>query len=80
MPDIVISEFMSELAVARLSGRYDTLYDPSLVDRPAELAVAVREARVLIVRTVRGLAHSLMTGRIGLPMTLPWPVGKKCTT
>src|SRR6478672_10644594 len=32
-----------------------------------------------MVRTVRGLAHSLMTGRIGLPMTLPWPVGKKCT-
>ena len=34
----------------------------------------------LIGRTVRGLAHSLMTGRIGLPITLPWPVGKKCTT
>src|SRR3989441_13251719 len=33
-----------------------------------------------MVRTVRGLAQSLMTGRIGLPMTLPWPVGKKCTT
>src|SRR5204863_8263068 len=33
-----------------------------------------------MVRTVRGLAHSLITGRIGLPMTLPWPVGKKCTT
>ena len=30
--------------------------------------------------TVRGLAHSLITGRIGLPITLPWPVGKKCTT
>src|SRR5689334_3702480 len=32
-----------------------------------------------IVRTVRGLAQSLMTGRTGLPITLPWPVGKKCT-
>src|SRR5688572_3232412 len=32
-----------------------------------------------IVRTVRGLAHSLITGTIGLPMTLPWPVGNKCT-
>jgi len=31
----------------------------------------------LIVRTVLGLAHSLITGRIGLPITLPWPVGKK---
>src|SRR5581483_3666887 len=33
-----------------------------------------------MVRTVRTLAHNLITGRIGLPMTLPWPVGKKCTT
>jgi hypothetical protein len=33
----------------------------------------------LIVRTVRGLAQSLITGRIGLPITLPCPVGKKCT-
>jgi len=57
MPDIVISEFMSELAVARLSRRYDTLYDPGLVDRPQELAEAVSEARVVIVRNrtqVRG--------------------------
>src|SRR5712691_246299 len=30
-------------------------------------------------RTVRGLAQILMTGRMGLPMTLHWPVGKKCT-
>ena len=34
----------------------------------------------LIVRTVRGLAQILMTGRIGLPITLPCPVGKKWTT
>ena len=33
-----------------------------------------------IVRTVRGLAQSLITGTIGLPITLPWPVGKKWTT
>ena len=33
----------------------------------------------LIVRCVRGLAVSLITGTIGLPMTLPWPVGKVCT-
>src|SRR5258708_7125797 len=30
-------------------------------------------------RTVRGLAQSLITGRIGLPITFPCPVGKKCT-
>src|SRR5258706_4782318 len=32
-----------------------------------------------IVRTVRGFAQSLITGRIGLPITVPCPVGKKCT-
>ena len=32
-----------------------------------------------IVRTVFGFAQILMTGRIGLPITLPCPVGKKCT-
>ena len=33
----------------------------------------------LIKRTVRGLAQILITGTIALPITLPWPVGKKCT-
>ena len=33
-----------------------------------------------MVRTVRGLPLILMTGMIGLPITLPWPVGKVWTT
>ena len=33
-----------------------------------------------IVRSVRGLPEILMTGTIGLPTTLPWPVGKVCIT
>src|SRR5665647_2263103 len=33
-----------------------------------------------MVRTVRGLAESLITGTIGLPMMLPCPVGNRCTT
>lgn len=74
MPDIVISEFMSDLAVARLARRYDTLYDPGLVDRPQELAEAVREARVLITRNrtqVRGALLDQATrlvcvGRLGV--------------
>ena len=33
----------------------------------------------LIVRTVRGFAQIFMTGTIAFPMTLPCPVGKKCT-
>ncbi len=74
MADIVISEFMSEAAVSRLARRYDTLYDPNLADRPADLAEAVREARVLIVRNrtqVRGALLDAATrlacvGRLGV--------------
>ena len=33
-----------------------------------------------IVRTVRGFPLTLITGMIGLPITLPWPVGKTCST
>lgn len=50
MPEIVISEFMDEAAVARLAGLHHTLYDPALVDRPAALAAALPDARALVVR------------------------------
>lgn len=57
MSVIVITEFMDEAAVATLRAAHPTLYEPRLVDRPAELAAAVGEARALIVRNrtqVRG--------------------------
>jgi (S)-sulfolactate dehydrogenase len=57
MATIVISEFMDETAVATLQSRHPTLYDPTLVDRPAELERTLAEARALIVRNrtqVRG--------------------------
>ena len=57
MTTIVISEFMDEDAVADLQRRHPTRYDPTLVDRPAELHAAITEARALIVRNrsqVRG--------------------------
>lgn len=62
MPDIVISEFMSEPAVARLARRHDTLYDPGLVDRPADLAAAAAAARVLIVRNRTQVRGALLDG------------------
>ena len=74
MPDIVISEFMDEAAIrASFAGR-DVLYDPKLVDDPARLAAAVREARALIVRNrtqVRGAlleaaAQLKVVGRLGV--------------
>jgi (S)-sulfolactate dehydrogenase len=55
--DIVISEFMDEAAVDELRQGFAVLYDPSLVDLPAELATELRAARGLIVRNrtqVRG--------------------------
>jgi len=74
MPDIVISEFMDEAAIrASFAGR-DVLYDPKLVDDPARLAAAVRDARALIVRNrtqVRGAlleaaAKLKVVGRLGV--------------
>jgi (S)-sulfolactate dehydrogenase len=50
MADVVIAEFMEEGAVASLSGRYDTLYDPGLVADPEALAGRLAGARALIVR------------------------------
>lgn len=74
MPDIVISEFMDEAAVALLKAKYETVYDPTLVDRPDELATAVESARALIVRNrtqVRGdllekAAKLKCVGRLGV--------------
>src|SRR5918998_1643497 len=74
MPDIVIPEFMDEAAVREGLQDFDVLYAPDLVDRPDELAAAVREARALIVRNrtqVRGplldAARALkVVGRLGV--------------
>ena len=57
MADIIISEFMDDDAVARLSEVHSTHYDPELVDKPEEIAKLVGEAKSLIVRNrtqVRG--------------------------
>ena len=57
MPEIVITEFMDEAAVARLGAEHDVLYDPGLVDRPQDLAGLAAGARALVVRNrtqVRG--------------------------
>src|SRR5918994_3247930 len=74
MPDIVIAEFMDEEAVREGLAGFDVLYDPKLVDRPDDLALAVGGARGLIVRNrtqVREtlLAHAprlAVVGRLGV--------------
>jgi (S)-sulfolactate dehydrogenase len=72
--DVVISEFMDQVAVDGLASEFDVLYDPNLVDHAEDLAVAVADARALIVRNrtqVRGellaVAGKLqVVGRLGV--------------
>lgn len=74
MPDIVITEFMDEAAIANHFGGRDVLYDPKLVDDPARLQAALAGARALVVRNrtqVRPplLAHAprlQVVGRLGV--------------
>ncbi len=74
MPEIVVSEFMDEAAVERLRAARSVLYDPGLVDRADDLAAAMRDARVLIVRNrtqVRGrlldsAPRLAVVGRLGV--------------
>ncbi len=57
MPTVVVTEFMDAQALDAHLSDVDVLYDPALVDRPADLAAALADARALIVRNrtqVRG--------------------------
>lgn len=74
MPNVIITEFMDEAAVARLKARHETLYDPALVNRPDDLVLLLADARALIVRNrtqVRGevfeaAAKLACVGRLGV--------------
>lgn len=74
MAAIVVTEFMDAAAVARLSARHATLYDPALVDRPDRLAAALAGARALVVRNRTRVTGALLesaprlacVGRLGV--------------
>ncbi|HYZ34722.1 MAG TPA: hydroxyacid dehydrogenase [Crenalkalicoccus sp.] len=74
MVAIVISEFMEDMAVGSLRAAYPTLYDPGLVDRPADLAASLAGARALIVRNrtrvddvlLASAPHLTVIGRLGV--------------
>jgi (S)-sulfolactate dehydrogenase len=74
MADVVISEFMDDAAVQRLAARYQTIYDPELVDAPGRLAGLVGDARALIVRNrtqvraplLQAAARLECVGRLGV--------------
>lgn len=74
MADVVITEFMDDAAVAELAARFDTLYDPKLVDQPERLLREVANARAVIVRNRTQVRGSLLlaaerlvaVGRLGV--------------
>lgn len=47
---IVISEFMNAAAVDRLRTQFEVVFDPTLVDRPAELRQHLADADALLIR------------------------------
>jgi (S)-sulfolactate dehydrogenase len=71
---IIITEFMDERAVAQLAAKHDVVYDPKLVDKPAELLAAAATCDAIIVRNrtqVRGdllsaLKQCKVVGRLGV--------------
>jgi (S)-sulfolactate dehydrogenase len=74
MADIVISEFMDEAAIRASFAAANVLYDPALVDKPAELVAALADARALIVRNRTKVTAQLLAagpklqavGRLGV--------------
>lgn len=66
MAEIVIAELMDEAAVAGLRAARAVLYDPRLVDRPAELRAALARARALIVRNRTRVDEELLAAAPGL--------------
>jgi (S)-sulfolactate dehydrogenase len=71
---IIITEFMDERAVAQLAAKHDVVYEPKLVDQPAELLAAAATCDAIIVRNrtqVRGdllaaLKQCKVVGRLGV--------------
>lgn len=52
MPDVVVTEFIEESALADLSREFSVVYDPELVNRPDDIKLLAAEAPALIVRNM----------------------------
>jgi (S)-sulfolactate dehydrogenase len=71
---IIITEFMDERAVAQLQAKHDVVYDPKLVDKPAELLAAASICDAIIVRNrtqvraelLAALKKCKVVGRLGV--------------
>ncbi len=62
MARIVITEFMDDEVARELAETHDVLYDPDLVDRPADLAAAAKDCAALIVRNRTVVDAALLDG------------------
>jgi (S)-sulfolactate dehydrogenase len=63
---ILITEFMDQAAVAQLQQRFETHYDPALVDSPSELLALARDADALIVRNRTRVDRALLDAAVRL--------------
>lgn len=74
VPDVLITEFMEDAAVAILAEHHEVRYDPHLVDDRAALLGLLGEARALIVRNqtrvdveaLEAAPHLRAVGRLGV--------------
>jgi (S)-sulfolactate dehydrogenase len=74
MSDIVISEFMDQVAIDTVLKGRDVLYDPKLVDQTDRLLAALADCRALIVRNrtqvreplLRAAPRLKVVGRLGV--------------
>ena len=74
MADVVISEFLDEEGVDRLSIDFDVFYDPDLVNRTEELYERLQDCRGLIVRNrtqvrpplLESAPNLIIVGRLGV--------------
>lgn len=74
MPRVVITEFMDDASVARITDRFSTHYDPALVDQPDAIAALLADAEALVVRNRTQVTDALLAagprlkvvGRLGV--------------
>lgn len=62
MPDVVVTEFIDEAALADLSRDYSVVYDPDLVNRPEDIKLLAAEAPAVIVRNMTQMRGDLLAG------------------
>jgi (S)-sulfolactate dehydrogenase len=74
MPDVVITEFIEDSALADLSKEFSVLYDPDLVNKPDDIKLLAADAPAIIVRNMTQMRGDVLAacqavrviGRLGV--------------